>query len=121
MTTVTIPELPYVQQQTVYQGATWRKQYRWLPGGTAQNFTGWVARMQIRRAPGDPTLLLALTTANGGITLGVDGLITILATDEQTATLPPRRLAYDLELESPAGEVTRFLMGSAAVSAEVTV
>lgn len=56
---------------TIYQGATFRKRLTWTaPGGTPVDLTGCTARMQVRAEVGSPTVLLSLTTVNGGITLG---------------------------------------------------
>lgn len=118
-------ELPLVIDQTIYQGATWRLHYRWLPGGVGRNFTGWTGRLQIRESYADQDTsapLLSLTTENGGITLGSDGSIAILATDTQTQALTKTSTKrYDLELIAPsAGDVTRFLMGKITIEPEVT-
>ena len=58
---------------TIYQGATFRKRLTWkgpLPAQTPIDLTGCTARMQVRPEVESSTVLLELTTANGGITLG---------------------------------------------------
>lgn len=114
--------LPLIRTLALYQGATFRAAYRWLPGGVAQDFTGWTARMEVRpEYDADP--VLTLTTDNGGITLGADGTISLYASAEQTSGVPHvgHRLLYDLALQQPnGGDVTRFLRGNVVVVREVT-
>lgn len=113
---------------SIDQGATFRKTFRWSDSnGDPHDLTAWSARMQIRRqikSTGDP--LLELTSGDGDITLG-DGLagdtdpnVEVLITDEATGGLPDGSWKYDLELESPGGEVTRLVEGTAKVRPEVT-
>lgn len=107
---------------TIEQGATFRLLLTWRDeGGALRDLTGYTARMQIRREAADDTVLLALTTENGGISLGgAAGTIALLATSDQTAALGFESGVYDLELEDGSGEVTRLLSGTATLSAEVT-
>ena len=123
--------LPFALNMTIYQGATWRRSFRWLPAGTPADLTGWSGRMQIRADPPDAEtengdadpgdMLLELTTTNGGIALGADGVIALYATDTATATLPTYTSnRYDLELVNPGGEVTRWCMGRITVSPQVS-
>ena len=52
------------------QGATWLLTVTYEnPNGTAINITGYTAALQLRSLPSDPTAVLTLTTANGGITI----------------------------------------------------
>lgn len=99
--------------------------------GDPINLTGFIARMQIRPSIDSTTVLLELTTENGGITLGgAAGTIDLLADADATALLDfspstPAALAagagvYDLELEAADGEVTRLLQGNVVLDPEVT-
>ena len=56
----------------IEQGATFRKLLTYKAGtpAVAVNLTGCTARMQIRSAITSPTVLVNLTTENGGIVLG---------------------------------------------------
>lgn len=100
----------------VDQGATFREVFDWQDAnGAAVDLTGWTARMQIRRSPGDTVL------ATPDISLGgVAGTVTVHLTDAQTAALPTGRSVYDLDLVAPGGDVTRFLRGNVYVSGRVT-
>jgi hypothetical protein len=114
-------ELPLRRDETIYQGATWRRHYRWLPGGAPIDLSAWSGRMQVRsRASAAAPVYLSLTEANGGVTLSANGDIELYATDEQTGAIP-RSGRYDVELEAPdGGDVYRFVMGSVQLSTEVT-
>lgn len=115
----------------IEQGATFRRTWRWserLEDGTAGSpidLTGWMARMQIRRTQGSPAVIslstFAISPAVPGITLGgALGTISVHMTDDQTDLLTPKTALYDLELESPSGDVHRFLQGKITVDPNIT-
>lgn len=106
----------------IAQGETLAQTFVWQnDAGQPVDLTGYTARMQVRERHESQTVLLELTTANGGIQLGgASGTITLSMSATQTAALTWRRGVYDLELVSPAGVVTRLLEGVATVSPEVT-
>ncbi len=107
---------------TIYQGATFPKRLRWVaPGGTPVDLSGYTARMQVRSEVESPTVLLSMTTENGGITLGgAAGTIDLYVSAEQTAAITWEGGVWDLEIVYPSGEVTRLAQGSMSVSKEVT-
>lgn len=107
---------------TIYQGATFRKRLTWKgPSGTPIDLTGCTARMQVRAEVGSPTVLLELTTENGGIVLGgALGTIDLYTSDEDTGAITWDGGVWDLEIVHPGGEVTRLAQGSISVSPEVT-
>lgn len=105
------------------QGATFRKSATWKAGTpyVPVDLTGCTARMHIRSDVKSTTVLVTLTTANGGITLGgTAGTIEIYMTDEATTLFAWTSGVYDLEVEFPNGEVRRLMYGSVSVSPEVT-
>ncbi|HXH24529.1 MAG TPA: hypothetical protein VNI78_04720 [Vicinamibacterales bacterium] len=106
----------------ILQGETLVKPMTWYDeAGQPVDLTGYTARMQARERHGSPTVLLELTTENGGIQLGgPSGTITLSMSAAQTAALTWRRGVYDLELVSPAGVVTRLIEGVITVVPEVT-
>lgn len=108
---------------TIYQGATFSREFRWQTGTPAAdvNLTGYTARMQIRRKLTDEDVVLELTTANGGIVItnAAQGRFTLNATATQTEALEIRSGVYDVEFVSGA-TVTRLLQGAVTVSPEVT-
>ena len=70
---------------TIYQGATFRKRLTWkgpLPAQTPIDLTGCTARMQVRPEVESSTVLLELTTANGGMVP-----VKLLATQNATVKL----------------------------------
>ena len=104
------------------QGATWYLTVTYQnPNGTAINITGYTAALQLRSLPSDPTAVLTLTTANGGITItGATGTVAITATATQTREIDEGTYYYDLEITSTLGVVTRLVQGQIVVSPEVT-
>jgi hypothetical protein len=114
---------------TIEQGATFRLRLTLrLPAtvvgepGELYDLTDHIARMQIRHRTASPEILYALTTENGGITLGgAAGTIDLYISDEDTASFAFRSAVYDLEIETvPDGDVTRIIQGPVNLSPEVT-
>lgn len=82
------------------------------------DLTGYKARMQLRPNVLSSTVLLELTTENGGILLGSDGKVTLVFTEENTNPLI-RGGVYDIELDS-GDRVTRFMKGKIVLSKGIT-
>lgn len=105
---------------TAYQGANWDRTFTITQGGTALNLTGYTSAMQVREAADSTAYLLSLTSS-AGITLGgTAGTITVAITSAQSSAIPAGSYAYDLEIISSGGEVTRLLQGGFNVSGNVT-
>lgn len=104
------------------QGATFQRTVTWLDANNAPvNLSGYLARMQVRQRYVSATPVLSLTSPSAGIVLGTtNGQITITVSATTMAGVESGDYRYDLELVSGAGVVTRLLMGSFAVRAEVT-
>jgi hypothetical protein len=107
------------------QGATFKKRFIWKTDTatpTPVNVTGYTGRMQIRPSIDSATVIKELTTTNGGVTVGgADGYVDLYMSDEETALIAaPATYRYDLELESPTGEVTRLVEGKLKFRPEVT-
>jgi len=109
---------------TIEQNATFQISVFWTTSTTPPvpiNVTGYTAKMQIRPAVGDPTVLATLTTSNGGIIMGdTDGKITLYMSDSTTLAFTWVTGVYDLDVVSPTGFVTRLLEGNVTVSQAVT-
>jgi hypothetical protein len=105
----------------IEQGATWGHKVTWLEIDTNNpiDLTEYSARMQVRQYTyGD--VIIELTSDNGKVVLGgTAGTIELALTAEETSSLPVGELKYDLELVKST-EVTRFLMGTITVDAEIT-
>ena len=114
---------PFKQNIVIVQGATLDLLVTWKTGAneTPVDLTGCTARMQIREKTNSPTVLVNLTTENGGIVLGgVLGTVRRVMSAEDTASLTFKSGVYDLEIEFSEGTVRRLLSGSVSVSPEVT-
>ena len=106
---------------TVYAGADYDKTFTVTQNGSAINWTGYTARMQVRDSSDATATLLSLTTGGSGITLGgTAGTIAVVITSTQSAAIASGAYAYDLELVSSGNQVTRLLQGSFIVSGNVT-
>lgn len=112
----------------IEQGATFQKKLTWADdidfpaSGNAIDITGYTARMQLREEKDSPDpAILELTDGNGRITLGgANGEIDLFIDDADTEALTIESGFYDLEVESPAGIVTRLVEGTFQLSTEVT-
>jgi hypothetical protein len=105
---------------TAYQGADYDQLFTVTQGGTALNWTGYTAKMQVREAADSTAYLLSL--ANGsGITLGgTAGTILVNISNAQSGAISAGSFAYDLELISGSSAVTRILQGAFNVIGQVT-
>lgn len=117
-------------------GVAFADTFVWTENDTPVTFPdGTTARAEIRPAAGDSHLLVAFataedTTADGTLTLGADGSISLALPEEATRRLHPRGLrpaVYDLFVHWPAGTVgpdgstpTKVLAGTVPVEAAVT-
>ena len=103
------------------KGSTFSRTLTWKVSGSAVNLTNYTARMQARTSHISGTAVLTLTTENGKITLGgAAGTITLNLTATETAAITQQSLAYDLELVSAGGVVTRLVEGQIVLTPEVT-
>ena len=97
----------------IEQGATFRKLLTYkgrYARRRGERLTGCTARAQIRSAITSPTVLVNLTTENGGIVLGgVAGTIELIITDTATAAITWTTGVYDLEIVFPSGDVRRLV------------
>lgn len=114
-----VKTLPLDYELVVYSGATFRREFRWLPDGSAAlDFTGWTGSMMIG-VPLSRTPLITLTTTDGGVALSAGGQIIILLQPADTAALPAGTLSYSLDLTDTAGTIVRFLRGRLTVVTDV--
>lgn len=105
---------------TVWQGADYDKTFTVTQNGTALNWTGYSARMQVRNSSDATATLLSLTNGSGITLGGTAGTIAVAITSTQSAAIPAGSYAYDLELVSSGNLVTRLLQGAFTVSGNVT-
>jgi hypothetical protein len=107
-----VQQLPVNIDLVVFTGTTFRRQFRWKPGGVGQDFTGWTAEFKIGPARGD---LMRTLSETGGVQLDNDGTVTVLMEAEETETLQAGTWKYMLDLANPAGEVLRLLRGRMSI------
>lgn len=88
------------------------------PTKTPFDLSGYIGRSQIRKTHADTNILASFAVSIPSPQK--DGKVIMSLTDEQTAALNFIYGVYDLELESPTGEVTRILQGKVTLSPEVT-
>jgi hypothetical protein len=103
------------------KGSTFSRTLTWKVSGSPVNLTNYTARMQARTSAVSGTAVLDMTTANSKITLGgTAGTITLSLSATETAAITQTSLAYDLELVSAGGVVTRLVEGQIVLTPEVT-
>jgi hypothetical protein len=105
---------------TCFQGADYDQTFSISQGGTALNFTGYTARMQVRNSTDATAILLSLTNGSGIVLGGTAGTIALAITNAQSAAIASGSYAYDLELVSGGNQVTRLLQGAFNVTGNVT-
>ena len=110
---------------TINQYATWSIVITYTDSdGVPISLSGATAKFQIRDKA--DSLQLGITqSANGNGSLvnmsnGASGEVTVLITDEDTATLTPGSYLYDLLITKADGVAIRLIEGSAKVSAGVS-
>lgn len=114
--------MPAVWKIVLEQGETWRPVLTLKDAtGAVVDLTSYSARMQVRETIESPSPVITLTSSGGGITIdGAAGTLALRLPAEVTAALPWTHAVYDLEIESPGGDVTRLLKGEVEVNREVT-
>ena len=91
-----------------------------LQYNTPMDLTGYTARLAVKDKIGG-TVLLSLTTENGGIAIdNVAKMITLTVEATATDDFVWTRGVYDLEMVSPTGVVTALISGRVSISKEVT-
>ena len=88
---------------------------------TPIDLDGYIGRMHIRDSRTSNVIIRTLTSETDEISIeGATGRIDILLAPAETESLAPTNYLYDLELESPEGEVTKVLSGKLTVRSEIT-
>ena len=108
----------------VYKGSTFVKIIQWKTGTppVAVNLTGCTARMQIRKAVNDTTVLDTLTTENAKIVIHepLNGKFKIVIPASTSTAYTFTSAVYDLEIVFTDGTVTRVIEGCLTAAPEVT-
>ena len=109
-----------------YTGETFDRAWTWSTGvssdsSTPVNLTGCTAKLQVRPSAESATVLLELSTQNGGIVLGgVTGKIRIIVTDESSSQFTWNQGVYDLFIYFPDGSSVVRMGGLSSVAKGVT-
>ena len=111
---------PATYNTTCYQGATWDKTFTATQNGTAIDWTGYTAKMQVRQYPNTTdTPVLTLQTGSGITALTNDGKVIVTATAAQTGSIPAGNYVYDIEL-TQGSYIIRLVKGRFTVDPQVT-
>lgn len=119
---------PSNQTLTIYGGQTFRDQFLFVDrAGDPVDLLGRSVRMQAREDIASPDTKLDLSTDNGTIEIGADGLLAFNLDAEATAALVDgvydiQTWVYDLEITTPAAPpvVDRVMTGVVVVHPEIT-
>lgn len=120
---MTISVTPAVINLTIYQGATFVKDFVWMAGDPQEpvDLTGCIARMHARTSYSAEEKYLDLTTENGGLQLGlVPGGIRMNVSPEQSSVIDVSSLVYDIEVVFLGGQVERPIKGRITIDPEAT-
>ena len=112
----------------IEKGATFSRVFRYKDAdGVAIDLTGYVARLMVRSPDHTGTVVVGfdLSTENSPAEITIDGAageVVVEVADEVTAAVDDATCSgvYDLEIESPAGKVTRLAEGRVRFSPEAT-
>lgn len=112
------------EEQAIPQGADWTTTIKYKENDTIVDFTGYTAKLQVRKDYGKD-LILELSSAAGTIVLasgaGDTPNVQLLWLSSQTTPLSIYEGIYDLEVISPIGKVSKFLEGKWELRREVTL
>lgn len=112
-----VKSLPLDYDIVLYSGTSYRREFRWLPDGVnPMDFTGWGAQMRFGQSGVPAAVQLGV---GDGIQLTDSGQIIVELTPEQTSSLKPGMVYYNLDLTEPSGFVRRFLRGRVSVVVDV--
>lgn len=104
----------------IEQGATYQLFFTLYNDDDIWDLTDYTARLQARSSIESADIIFEATT-DDIITLGgVAGTFDMVIDADDTADLPDGHFIYDLEIESPGGQVWRVLQGNFIISPEVT-
>lgn len=86
-----------------------------LDGETAFNLTGYTVAAQMRKNYASSSAITFTTSHNNEL-----GQIDLVLSSSQTVDIEPGRYLYDVEMTSPANEITRVVEGIVTVTPGMT-
>jgi len=109
---------PVRQDFICWKGQSWNRNLRYIHETTHDTYdlTGWEAKAEIRPEQNSDTIAAEIHVG----VIGVDGLISLALTHEQTAELWPGDYAWDLKTIEPNGEVKYWIYGKFTVKGRTT-
>ena len=110
---------PATYNATVPCGSSWDRTFTWTIDGTAVNWTGYTAKLQVKEHLNSDAVL-TLTNGNGITLGGAAGTVTVAITATQSGAVTPGTYIYDLEL-TQGSTVYRVLQGKWSFTGQVTV
>jgi meiotically up-regulated gene 157 (Mug157) protein len=102
------------------QGQTWDTSIVWEADGAPVDLTNYIARMMLRTSVDAASPTVSLSTATSTMTALSNGTIGLSYSAISSAAITAATYLYDLEVESPSGNVRRLMEGRAVVSREIT-
>lgn len=102
------------------QGQTWDNQFVWESDGAAVDLSGFIARMMLRTTAEAASPTVSLSTATSTMTALSNGTIGLSYSAISSAAITAATYLYDLEVQSPSGNVRRLMEGKAIVTREIT-
>lgn len=102
------------------QGQTWDTTFIWSADDVPVNLDGYVARMMLRTTTDAASPTVSLSTAGGTMSVTTAGQIILNYSAASSSAITAATYLYDMELQSPSGNVRRLVQGRAVVSREIT-
>lgn len=111
-----LPKSPVNHNFTAYRGQPWNQNLRCKKAGEVMDLTGYTAEMQIRPSENSARL----TAQVHAEVTGVDGLISLALTQDETAGIVPGIYVYDLKMINPKGIARYWMIGKFSIKGRVT-
>lgn len=104
----------------IEQGATYQLFFTLFNDDDVWDLTDYSARIQARASIESAEPIFEASTDDIIVLGGNEGTFDMVIAAEDTSDLPDGHFIYDLEIESPGGQVWRVLQGNFIVSPEVS-
>lgn len=102
------------------QGQTWDTTFIFSADGVPVDLNGFVARMMLRTTTEAASPTVSLSTVDGTMSVTTAGQIILNYSAPSSSAVTAATYLYDMELQSPSGNVRRLVQGRAVVSREIT-
>lgn len=102
------------------QGQTWDVVLIYSIDNEPVNLEGFIARMMLRTTTEAASPTVALSTTDGTMSVTTAGRIILNYPAASSSAITAATYLYDMELQSPSGNVRRLIQGRTVVSREIT-